>query len=72
MYPIGKYGAGASSLGGENRTYTSEQSMPKMIKAIGFTVKKDLLQKLCASPFYSVVLDESTDSSTAKQLGLVV
>ena len=43
-----------------------------MIEAIGFTIEKDLLQKLCASPFYSVVLDESTDLSTVKQLGLVV
>ena len=59
-------------LEGKNRTYTSEQSMQEMIEAIGFTIEKDLLQKICASPFYSVVLDESTDLSTVKQLGLVV
>ena len=59
-------------LEGKNRTYTFEQSMQEMMEAIGFTIEKDLLQKLCASPFYSVVLDESTDLSTVKQLGLVV
>ena len=46
--------------------------MQEMIEAIGLTIEKDLLQKLCASPFYSVVLNESTDLSTVKQLGLVV
>ena len=46
--------------------------MQEMIEAIGFTIKRDVLEKLCASPYYSIMLDESTDLSTVKQLGLVV
>lgn len=57
---------------GRNRTYGSEQSMQEMLQAISFAIEEDLLQNICASPFYSIVLDEATDLSTVKQLGLVV
>ena len=43
-----------------------------MLQAISCTIEKDLLQEICASPFYSIVLGEPTDLSTVKQLGLVV
>ena len=46
--------------------------MQEIIEAIGFTIKRDVLEKLCVSPYYSIMLDESTDLSTVKQLGLVV
>ena len=59
-------------LEGKNRTYTSEQSIQEMIEAIGYTIERDILKKLCASLYYSIMLDESTDLSTVKQLGLVV
>ena len=42
------------------------------MEAIGSAFEEALLQKICASPFYSIILDESTDLSTVKQLGLVV
>lgn len=46
--------------------------MQEMLQAIGFNLEEELLHKLCASPFYSLILDEATDLSTVKQLGLVV
>ena len=46
--------------------------MQDMIYAISTTLEETLLQKVCASPFYSIVLDESNDLSTVKQLGVVV
>ena len=46
--------------------------MQDMIYAISTTLEETLLQKVCASPFYSIVLDETNDLSTVKQLGVVV
>ncbi|XP_011409071.1 PREDICTED: zinc finger protein 862-like, partial [Amphimedon queenslandica] len=59
-------------LEGKNRTYPSEQTMKEMMEAIGSAIEEFLLKNICASPFYSIILDESTDLSTVKQLGLVV
>ena len=53
-------------------TYESEQSMQEMVRAISFVLEENTLKKVCASPYYSIVLDESTDLSTLKQLGVVV
>ena len=43
-----------------------------MLQAIGSTLEESHLRDICASPYYSIVLDEATDLSTHKQLGLVV
>ena len=43
----------------------------KISTSLSTTLEETLLQKVCASPFYSIVLDESTES-TVKQLGVVV
>ena len=56
----------------KNCTYTSEQTMNDILCAIAAAIEESLLKKICASPYYSVVLDESTDPSTVKHLGLVV
>ena len=53
-------------------TYESEQSMQEMVRAISIVLEENTLKKVCESPYYSIVLDESTDLSTNKQLGVVV
>ena len=53
----------------KNRTYGSEQSMHEMLNAINDTLEDTTLQEVCASPYYAVIMDESTDLSTVKQLG---
>ena len=46
--------------------------MNEILCAIAAAIEESLLKKICASPYYSVILDESTDPSTVKHLGLVV
>ena len=46
--------------------------MQEMTQAISSVLEEEVLRKVCASPYYSIVLDEATDLSTVKQLGLVV
>ena len=41
--------------------------MQEMIQGIDFV--KKTFEKVCASPCYSIVLDESTNLSTVKQTG---
>ena len=55
-----------------NMTYESEQSMQEMIQAISLVLGKKTLKQVCASPFYSIVLDKAMDLSTVKQLGINV
>ena len=43
-----------------------------MLNAISDTLEDTILQEVCASPYYAIIKDESTDLSTVKQLGVVV
>ena len=56
----------------KNMTYESEQSMQEMIQAISLVLGKKTHKQVCASPFYSKVLDKAMDLSTVKQLGINV
>ena len=56
----------------KNMTYQSEQSMQEILQAISSCLEEEALRKVCASPYYSIVVDESTDLSVQKQLGVVV
>ena len=68
MHPVGQFVAGTSSLGGEK----SQAEHAGNDSGNWLYHWKIPASKLCASPYYSVVLNESTDLSTVKQLGLVV
>ena len=56
----------------KNRSYTSEQSMHEMLEAISKTLEGSILENIIASPYYSIIMDESTDLSTSKQLAIAV
>ena len=55
-----------------NTSYESEQIKQEMVEAIGSTLEEKMLIEVRDSPFYSIVLDESTDISVKKQLGICV
>ena len=44
--------------------------MNEMVRAIGVTLEEGILLEAKASPYFSVILDEATDISVNKQLGL--
>lgn len=56
----------------KNRTYQSEQTMHELILAIGSVFEEETLKQIVASPYYSIVIDEVTDITVHKQLGIVV
>ena len=55
-----------------NTNYESEQIMGEMVEAIGWTLEEQILCEVRNSPFYSVTLDEATDISVTKQLGVCI
>ena len=46
--------------------------MQELLKAINFPIEKEIVQEIRASPYFSLILDEATDLSTSKQLGVAV
>ncbi|XP_065831015.1 zinc finger protein 862-like [Oscarella lobularis] len=54
-----------------NKTYASEQSMQEMLAAISRSLEMSVVKAVAESPYYSIVIDESTDLSTVKQLAIV-
>ena len=46
--------------------------MNEMVRAIGISLKKGILLEVKASPYFSIILDEATDISVNKQLGLCI
>ena len=44
-----------------NRTYGSKQSMHEMLNAVCDILEDTILQEVCASPYYAIIMDESTD-----------
>ena len=55
-----------------NTNYEFGQIMDEIIDAIGSVLEEEILCKVVASPFFSIIIDESTDISVTKQLGLCV
>ena len=55
-----------------NTSYESEQTMQEIVEVIGLTLEEEILLEVRDSPFYSIVLDESTDISVVKQLGICI
>jgi len=55
-----------------NTNYESEQTMGEIVEAIGLTLEEEILREVSDSPFYSVTLDEATDISVTKQLGICI
>lgn len=55
-----------------NTNYESEQIMGEIVEAIGVTMEEEILCEVNDSPFYSIILDEATDISVSKHLGICV
>ncbi len=46
--------------------------MGEMVPDIGVAVEIDILQEVCKSPYFPIIIDESTDISVTKSLGLCI
>lgn len=55
-----------------NTNYESEQIMGEIVEAIGVTLEEEILREVNDSPFFSFILDEATDISVSKQLGICI
>ena len=40
------------------------------MRAVGITLERDVLTHIQASPYYGIVVDEATDITVTKQLGI--
>ena len=57
---------------GGNAHYTSERIMNEFVRALSMCIEDDLKGKIAASPYVSLLCDESTDVSTVKQLVIYI
>ncbi len=55
-----------------NTNYESRQTMDEITQAIGCVLENEILSYVMASPFFSIIIDEATDITVTKQLGLCV
>ena len=55
-----------------NLNYLSKQTMGEMVAAIGLALESDILKQIHSSPFFSIIIDEATDISVIKSLGLCI
>ena len=55
----------------KNLNYESEMTMNEMVRDIGLSIEEIFLE-VRASPYFSLILDEATDISVNKQLGLCI
>ena len=46
--------------------------MGEIVEVIGVTLEEEILCEVNDSPFYSIILDEATDISVSKHLGICV
>jgi len=51
-----------------NATYLSKLSIAELLKSISHVIEQGLLARLQASPYFSVMADESTDVASMKEL----
>ena len=56
----------------KNLNYLSKQTMGEMVAAIGLALEADILKQVRSSPYYSIIIDEATDISVTKSLGLCI
>ena len=56
----------------KNLNYRSEQIKAEFLTCIGSSLEEQLIENLRKSPYYSIVIDESTDISVHKQLAICV
>ncbi len=56
----------------KNMTYRSEQIKGEMIVTIGCCIEHQFLRDVVNSPYFSIIIDEATDVSVHKQLGICV
>ena len=56
----------------KNMTYRSEQIRGEMIVATGYCIEQQLLRDVVNSSYFSIIIDEATDVSVHKQLGICV
>ena len=56
----------------KNLNYLSKQTMGDMVAAIGLALEADILKQVRSSPYYSIIIDEATDISVTKSLGLCI
>ena len=59
-------------LKGKHLTNRSEQRMAEMVAAIGESLEQQILQQVSKSPYYSIIIDEATDISVTKSLGIAI
>ena len=53
---------------GENAKYTSRRITQEFIQVMGTTIEKSLLNDLLSAPFYSLLIDETTDIAVIKEM----
>lgn len=56
----------------ENTKYTSSHIIDEMVEVIGQILDDQLVAELSKSPVWGLMVDETTDISVTKQLGLAV
>ncbi|KAH3858766.1 hypothetical protein DPMN_101395, partial [Dreissena polymorpha] len=49
-------------------TYRSDKSASEMLESIAYIVRKSIDDKICLSPFLSLLVDESTDIGVKKKM----
>ena len=55
-----------------NLNYLSKQTMGEMVASIGLALEADMLEKIRSSRYFSIIIDEATDLSVTKSLGLCI
>lgn len=56
----------------KNLNYLSKQTMGEMVAAIGLALEAEILDEVKSSKYFSIIIDEATDISVTKSLGLCV
>ena len=55
-----------------NLNYLSKQTMGEMVASIGLALEADMLEEIRSSRYFSIIIDEATDISVTKSLGLCI
>ena len=55
-----------------NLNYLSKQTMGEMVASIGLALEADMLEEIRSFRYFSIIIDEATDISVTKSLGLSI
>ena len=55
-----------------NLNYLSKQTTGEMVASIGLALEADMLEEIRLSRYFSIIIDEATDISVTKSLGLCI